>query len=148
MLRRRPCFKVLVLGPLLGGVLLGGLHAPAHAQSNHLSDASAASLEASIQVPIAAYEALKAGAHFTVTGVQASARGTLVTISVAPAFGSILLAGLIEPDYNLLSGSPKTSVGQALVVSGGLLLMVGGMAIAFIPEPSARQHIHSRRINP
>jgi hypothetical protein len=148
MLRRRSCFPVLASGPLLGGLLLGGLHAPAHAQSNHLSDASAASLEASVEVPIAAYEALKAGAHFTVIGVQASARGALVTISVAPGFASILLAGLVEPDYNLLSGAPKTSVGQALVVSGGLLLMVGGTAIAFIPEPSARPHIHSRQINP
>ena len=147
MLRRRSYSLVLALGPLLGGLLFGGLHAPAHAQSNHLSDASAASLEASVEVPIAAYEALKAGAHFTVTGVKASARGTLVTISVAPAFGSILLAGLIEPDYNLLSGSPKTSVGKALVVSGGLLLMVGGSAIAFIPEPKTREHIHSRRIS-
>ena len=141
-------FPALALGPLLGGLLLVGLHAPAHAQSNHLSDASAGSLDASVEVPIAAYEALKAGAHFTVTAVQASARGTLVTISVAPAFGSLLLAGLVEPDYNLLSGTPKTSVGKALVVSGGLLLMAGGMAIAFIPEPNARPHIHSRRINP
>lgn len=143
MLRRRPYSPVLALG-----LLLGGLHAPASAQSNHLSDASAASLDASVEVPIAVYDALKAGAHFTVTGVHASARGTLVTISVAPAFGSILLAALVEPDYNLLSDSPKTSVGEVLVVSGGLLLMVGGMAIAFIPDPSARPHIHSRRINP
>lgn len=143
MLRRRLIFPVLALG-----VLLGGFHGPASAQSNHVSDASAASLDASVQVPVAVYDALKAGAHFSVTGVQASARGTVLTISVAPAFGSILLAGLVEPDYNLLSGSPKTSVGTALVVSGGLLLMVGSVAIAFIPEPSARAHIHSRRISP
>lgn len=143
MLRRHLIFPVLALG-----VLLGGFHGPASAQSNHVSDASAASLDASVQVPVAVYDALKAGAHFTVTGVQASARGTVLTISVAPAFGSILLAGLVEPDYNLLSGSPKTSVGTALVVSGGLLLMVGSVAIAFIPEPSARAHIHSRRISP
>lgn len=143
MLRRRLIFPVLALG-----VLLGGFHGPASAQSNHVSDASAASLDASVQVPVAVYDALKAGAHFSVTGVQASARGTVLTISVAPAFGSLLLAGLVEPDYNLLSGSPKTSVGTALVVSGGLLLMVGSVAIAFIPEPSARAHIHSRRISP
>ena len=143
MLRRHLIFPVLALG-----VLLGGFHGSASAQSNHVSDASAASLDASVQVPVAVYDALKAGAHFTVTGVQASARGTVLTISVAPAFGSILLAGLVEPDYNLLSGSPKTSVGTALVVSGGLLLMVGSVAIAFIPEPSARAHIHSRRISP
>lgn len=143
MLRRYSYFPALALG-----LLLSGLHSPASAQSNHLSDASAASLDASVEVSIAAYEALKAGAHFTVTGVRASARGTVLTISIAPAFGSILLAGLVEPDYNLLSGSPKTSVGTALVVSGGLLLMVGGIAIAFIPEPTARAHIHSRRISP
>jgi hypothetical protein len=135
--------------PILAlGLLLGAFHASARAQSNHLSDASAASLDASVEVPIALYDALKAGAHFTVTGVQASARGTVLTISVAPAFGSLLLAGLVEPDYNLLSGSPKTSVGTALVVSGGLLLMMGSVAIAFIPDPSARPHIHSRRIHP
>lgn len=133
---------------LVLSILLGGFHLPAVAQSNHLSDASAASLEASVEVPIALYDALKAGAHFTVTGVQASARGTVLTISVAPAFGSILLAGRVEPDFNLLSGSPKTSVGTALVVSGGLLLMLGSTAIAFIPDPSARPHIHSRRIHP
>ena len=143
MLRRHLYFPVLALG-----VLLGGFHGPASAQSNHLSDASAASLDASVQVPVAVYDALKAGAHFAVTGVQASARGTVLTISVAPAFGSILLAGLVEPDYNLLSGSPKTSVGTALVVSGGLLLMMGSTAIAFIPEPSARAHIHTQRISP
>ena len=143
MLRRRLIFTILALG-----VLLGSFHGPANAQSNHVSDASAASLDASVQVPVAVYDALKAGAHFTVTGVQASARGTVLTISVAPAFGSILLAGLIEPDYNLLSGSPKTSMGTALVVSGGLLLMVGSTVIAFIPEPSARAHLHSRRISP
>lgn len=143
MLSRAACSPVLALG-----MLLGGLHVPATAQSNHLSDASAASLEASVEVPAALYDALKAGAHFTVTGVQASARGTVLTISVAPAFGSILLAGIVEPDFNLLSGSPKTIVGAALVVSGGLLLMVGSTAIAFIPDPSARPHVHSRRIHP
>ena len=143
MLRRPSCLPVLALG-----LFLGGLHSPAIAQSNHVSDASAASLDASAEVPVAVYDALKAGAHFAVTGVQASAHGTVVTISVAPAFGSILLAGLVEPDYNLLSGSPRTSVGTALVVSGGLLLMVGGLAIAFLPEPSARAHIHGRRISP
>jgi hypothetical protein len=140
--------RLVYLPSLALGLVFGGCHTPAVAQSNHVSDASAASLDASVEVPIALYDALKAGAHFTVTGVQASARGTVVTILVAPALGSILLAGLVEPDYNLLSGSPKTSVGQALVVSGGLLLMAGGVAIAFIPEPSARPHIHSRRIVP
>ena len=142
MLRRHLHFSILALG------VLGSFHGPVSAQSNHVSDASAASLDASVQVPVAVYDALRAGAHFAVTGVQASARGTVLTISVAPAFGSILLAGLVEPDYNLLSGSPKTSVGTALVVSGGLLLMVGSAAIAFIPEPGARPHIHSRRVCP
>lgn len=141
--------RLHLYSPILAlGLSLGAFPAPARAQSNHLSDASAASLDASVEVPIALYDALKAGAHFTVTGVQASARGTVLTISVAPAFGSLLLAGLVEPDYNLLSGSPKTSVGTALVVSGGLLLMMGSVAIAFIPDPSARPHIHSRRIHP
>lgn len=140
--------RIAYLPALALGLMFGGFHTPATAQSNHVSDASAASLDASIEIPIALYDALKAGAHFTVTGVQASARGTVLTISVAPAFGSILLAGLVEPDFNLLSGSPKTSVGTALVVSGGLLLMVGSTAIAFIPDPSARPHIHSRRIHP
>jgi hypothetical protein len=141
--------RLHLYSPILAlGLSLGAFHAPARAQSNHLSDASAASLDASVEVPIALYDALRAGAHFTVTGVQASARGTVLTISVAPAFGSLLLAGLVEPDYNLLSGSPKTSVGTVLVVSGGLLLMVGSVAIAFIPEPGARPHIHSRRIHP
>ena len=139
---------VAYLPALVVSIGLAGLHLPAAAQSNHLSDASAASLDASVEVPIALYDALKAGAHFTVTGVQASAQGTVLTISVAPAFGSLLLAGLVEPDFNLLSGSPKTSVGTALVVSGGLLLMLGSTAIAFIPDPSARPHIHSRRIYP
>lgn len=142
MLRRPACLPVLALV-----LMLGGFQAPVAAQSNRVSDASAASLDASVEVPIAVYDALKAGAHFTVTGVQASARGTLLTISVAPAFGSILLAASVEPDYNLLSGSPRTSVGKTLVVSGGLLLMAGDKAIAFIPEPETRAHIHSRRIS-
>ena len=142
MLLRLSCLPILALG------LSPALHLPAHAQSNHVSEASAASLDASVAVPVAVYDALKAGAHFAVTGVNASSQGTLLTISVAPAFASIVLAGLVEPDHHLLSGSPRTSVGTALVVSGGLLLVVGGVAIAFIPEPSARPHIHSRRIYP
>ncbi|MET0717680.1 MAG: hypothetical protein ABWY34_04680 [Pseudoxanthomonas sp.] len=143
LLLRLSCLPLLALASALAG-----FHSPARAQSNHASEASAASLDASVAVPVAVYDALKAGAHFSVTGVQASARGTLLTISVAPAFGSIILAGLVEPDHDLLSGSPQTSVGTALVVSGGLLLMVAGTAVAFIPEPSARPHLHSRRINP
>ncbi|MEP6906568.1 MAG: hypothetical protein ABI858_01090 [Pseudoxanthomonas sp.] len=125
-----------------------GLPETAAAQSNQASNASAASLDASVEVPIVAFEALSAGGHFSVTAVQASARGTLLTISVAPAFGSLVLATLVEPKYNLLSGTPKTSVGTVLVVSGGLLLMLGEEVIAFLPEPAARAHIHSRKIAP
>ena len=65
-----------------------------------------------MEVPVAVYDALKAGAHFSLIGVEASARGTVLTLSVAPAFGSILLVGLLEPDYNLLSDSPKTRVAR------------------------------------
>lgn len=127
--------------------LASAFHAPASAQSRAVSDASTASLQASVEVPIAIYEALKAGGRFTITGLQTSARGTVMTISLAPALGSVLLVGLMEPDFNL-SESPDTRVGQVLVVSAGLLLMLGEKAIAFIPEPRARTHIHSRRLTP
>lgn len=121
---------------------------PTKAQSNRVSEASAASLEASVQVPLAIFDALKAGGRFTLTGVQASAEGTVLVISVAPAVGSLLLTAMIEPGYDLLSASPRTSAGTVLVVSGGLLLMLGHTAIAFLPDPSTRPLIHSRRIGP
>ncbi|RZA11495.1 MAG: hypothetical protein EOP02_32175 [Proteobacteria bacterium] len=101
-----------------------------------------------MQVPVAIYDALKAGGRFSVTGTRASAKGTVLVISVAPAVGSLLLTAVVEPGYNLLSGSPRTTVGTVLVVSGGLLLMLGETALAFIPDPSTRPHIHSRRIEP
>lgn len=133
-----------VLALLLAGALL---QAPASAQSRAVSDASTASLQASVEVPIAIYEALKAAGRFTITGVQASARGTVMTVSLAPAAGSIALIGLIEPDYDF-SSSPDTSVGKVLVGSAGLLLMLGEKVVAFIPEPRTRTHIHSRRLTP
>jgi hypothetical protein len=122
-------------------------HGPVSAQSRAVSEASTASMQASVEVPIAIYEALKAGGRFTITGLQASARGTVMTISLAPALGSVLLVGLIEPDFNL-SESPDSSIGKVLVVSAGLLLMLGEKVVAFIPQPRARAHIHSRRLTP
>ena len=131
----------LLLGPC--ALLATGTAA---AQSNAVSEASTASLDASIEVPVAAYEALKSGGEFVVTGVQASARGTVMTISVLPAAGSLVLLAMIEPDYNIISGEPRTSLGKAIETSGGLLLELGDRVIAFIPEPRARAHMHSRKL--
>lgn len=129
-----------------------GMPAVANAQSgagsNAGSDASAASLEASLEVPVALYEAIAAGGLFSVTAVESTARGSIVTVMAAGMVVSLPVMAVIEPDYNLISGTPKTPTGTAIMTSAGLLLMLGSKALAFIPEPKIRPHIHSRRLAP
>ncbi len=112
------------------------------------SRASGASLEASVQVPIAAFEALRASGHFSVVAVQTVARGTVVTIVASGVTISVLTTALIEPDFNFISGHPGTSIGKVMMGSAGLLLKVGEKVLAFIPEPRVRPHIHSRKLEP
>lgn len=120
----------------------------AEAQSRAVSEASGASLEASVQVPIAAFEALRASGHFSVVSVQAIARGTIITITASGVTFSVLTTVLVEPDYNFISGHPETSIGKVIIGSAGLLLKVGEKILAFIPEPRVRSHIHSRKLEP
>jgi len=137
------CVCRLGLALCLSGLAISAAHA--EPQSTAVSRASSASVHASVEVPVAVFHALKAGGEFVLTGVSASARGAVATISVATAAGSHTLMVLVEPDA--LSGAPVTSVGRALKTSGGVFLSLGEEIIAFIPDPSAHSHIHSRRMS-
>jgi len=140
LMQRFACRLGLAL--CLSGLAVSAAHA--EPQSTAVSRASSASVHASVEVPVAVFHALKAGGEFVLTGVNASARGAVATISVASAAGAYSLMVLVEPDA--LSGAPVTSVGEVLETAGGVFLSVGKEIIAFIPDPSAHAHIHSRRL--
>jgi len=141
MLIQRVAYR-FALALCLSALSVSAAHA--EPQSTAVSRASSASVYASVEVPVAVFHALKAGGEFVLTGVSASARGAVATISVASAAGAYSLMVLVEPDA--LSGAPVTSVGKALKTSGGVFLTLGEEIIAFIPDPSAHSHIHSRRL--
>ena len=82
----------------LATVLTGGVALPAQAapQSDGASRMSQASLEASIEVPVAVIHALGHGASAVVTGVAVVAGSVAVTVSVAAAgvVGAASFAGV------------------------------------------------------
>lgn len=143
-----PLRRLVVIACMPLALTLGARAQATPPQSRALSEASGASLEASVQVPIAAFEALRASGHFSVVAVQTVARGTVVTIVASGVTISVLTTALIEPDFNFISGHPGTSIGKVMMGSAGLLLKVGEKVLAFIPEPRVRPHIHSRKLEP
>lgn len=136
--------RVLVGGAVAG--LLAGMPARAAGQSNAVSRQSEASLNASVEVPIAAAHALSQGAKFSVTAVGASAQGVAITVSAVGAGASFVVVLSAKAARDL-----GVSVGAAVLVSsvaaGWLISDAAGRAICFVPDDRARVLMHSERID-
>lgn len=134
----------VLMGLAVAG-LLAGMPARAAGQSDAVSRQSEASLNASVEVPVAAAHALSQGAKFSVTGVAASAQGVAVTVSAVGAGASfvVMLSAKAAKDLGL-------AVGTAVVVSvvaAGWLISDGHLnVICFVPNDRARELMHSARI--
>ncbi|MEH6420640.1 hypothetical protein [Pseudomonas sp. CGJS7] len=134
---------VLVAAAIAGS--LAGTPARAAVQSDALSRQSAASLDASVEVPVAAANALSQGAKFSVTGVQASAQGVALTISAAGA-GASFVVKLSAQQAKALGVLVGSTVLVSVVVGGWLLSDTAGKFICFVPNDRARELIHSQRV--
>lgn len=133
----------------LATALSGGLTLPAQAapQSDGASRMSQASLEASIEVPVAVIHALGHGASAVVTGVAVVAGSVAVTVSVAAA-GVVGAASFVV--YLSVEAIKRLgiAIGTAIsvaAVSTGWILSAAGEALCFIANDAARPHIHSHR---
>lgn len=133
----------------LATVLSGGVGLPAQAapQSDGASRLSQASLEASIEVPVAVIHALGHGASAVVAGVAVVAGSVAVTVSLAAA-GVVGAASFVV--YLSAEGIKRLgiAVGTAIsvaAVSTGWILSAAGEALCFIANDAARPHIHSHR---
>jgi len=133
----------------LATALSGGLALPTHAapQSDGASRMSQASLEASIEVPVAVIHALGHGASAVVTGVAVVAGSVAVTVSVAAAgvaAGASFVVYLSAEVIKRLGIAIGTAISVA-AVSTGWILSAAGEALCFIANDAARPHIHSHR---
>ncbi|PPJ41810.1 MULTISPECIES: hypothetical protein [unclassified Pseudoxanthomonas] len=133
----------------LATALSGGMTLPAHAapQSDGASRMSQASLEASIEVPVAVIHALGHGASAVVTGVAVVAGSVAVTVSVAAAgvvAGASFVVYLSVEAIRRLGIAVGTAISVA-VVATGWILSAAGEALCFIANDAARPHIHSHR---
>ena len=133
----------------LATIISGGVALPAHAapQSDGASRMSQASLEASIEVPVAVIHALGHGASAVVTGVAVVAGSVAVTVSVAAA-GVVGAASFVVYLSAEAIKRPGIAVGTAIsvaAVSTGWILSAAGEALCFIANDAARPHIHSHR---
>jgi hypothetical protein len=129
----------------LATALSGGMALPAHAapQSDGTSRMSQASLEASIEVPVAVIHALGHGASAVVTGVAVVAGSVAVTAAGVVAGASFVVYLSVEAIRRL-----GIAVGTAIsvaVVATGWILSAAGEALCFIANDAARPHIHSHR---
>ena len=125
----------------------GGLFAcnTAFAQSNAMSRQSDASLLASVQVPVAMTEALSAGGRFSVTALEASGEGVLLTVSGVGLAASavIVVSAELVRRLGIVAGTAIVAV----AVSGGWILSAAGEGIAFVADALTRHFIHSTRIS-
>lgn len=129
---------------LSGGVALPTRAAP---QSDGASRMSQASLEASIEVPVAVIHALGHGASAVVTGVAVVAGSVAVTVSVAAAgmvAGASFVVYLSVEAIRRLGIAVGTAI-SVTVVATGWILSAAGEALCFIANDAARPHIHSHR---
>lgn len=135
----------VLMGLAVAG-LLAGMPARAAGQSDAVSRQSEASLNASVEVPVAAAHALSQGAKFSVTGVAASAQGVAVTVSAAGAGASfvVVLSAKAAKDLGL---AVDASVVVSVVAAGWLISDAAGHAICFVPDAAARALIHSARVS-
>ena len=133
----------------LATALSGGVALPTHAapQSDGASRMSQASLEASIEVPVAVIHALGHGASAVVTGVAVVAGSVAVTVSVAAAgvvAGASFVVYLSVEAIRRLGIAVGTAI-SVTVVATGWILNAAGEALCFIANDAARPHIHSHR---
>ena len=133
----------------LATALSGGVALPTHAapQSDGASRMSQASLEASIEVPVAVIHALGHGASAVVTGVAVIAGSVAVTVSVAAAgvvAGASFVVSLSVEAIRRLGIAVGTAI-SVTVVATGWILSAAGEALCFIANDAARPHIHSHR---
>ena len=133
----------------LAAALSNGPIFPAQAapQSDGASRLSQASLEASIEVPVAVIHALGHGASAMVTGVAVVAGSVAVTVSVAAA-GVVAAASFVVYLSTEAIKRLGIAVGTAIsvtVVATGWILSAAGEALCFIANDAARPHIHSHR---
>jgi len=134
--RRRPV--VNSLRHRLAGVVVAlgcALIPPADAQSG---------VAASVEVPVAVVSALAEGGRFVITGIAASGAVVAVTISGVGLGASFVVHLSAEAAKGLAIGAGV--VVEAVVVSGGWLLMAAGEALCFIADEATRPHVHSRRL--
>ncbi|WAC63133.1 hypothetical protein OVA13_17455 [Pseudoxanthomonas sp. SL93] len=144
---RRLIVRSLTLA--LATALSGGVALPTHAapQSDGASRMSQASLEASIEVPVAVIHALGHGASAVVTGVAVIAGSVAVTVSVAAAgvvAGASFVVYLSVEAIRRLGIAVGTAI-SVTVVATGWILSAAGEALCFIANDAARPHIHSHR---
>ena len=133
----------------LATVLSGGVALPAHAapQSDGASRMSQASLEASIEVPVAVIHALGHGASAVFTGVAVVAGSVAVTVSVAAAgvVGAASFVVYLSAETIKRLGIAVGTAISVAAVSTGWILSAAGEALCFIANDAARPHIHSHR---
>lgn len=119
-------------------------------QSNEASQASAASLEASANVPKAALEALSAGGRFVIKSVEASGHGASVVIEAVGEGVSNGVRFSVNVSREVLERG-GIAVGASVVVtviaSGYLLSGADGRPFAYVPNERARALIHEQQIS-
>ncbi|WP_139179167.1 hypothetical protein [Lysobacter sp. yr284] len=115
-------------------------------QSDAASRQSATSLDASVEVPVAAAHALSAGAKFSVTAIEASGNAVAVTVSAVGA-GTSLVVKLSAEQARNLGLSVGASVVITAVAAGWLISDAAGHVFCFVPDERARRHLHSHRLS-
>lgn len=126
--------------------LPAGMPARAAAQSDAASRQSATSLDASVEVPVAAANALSQGAKFFVAAVEASGKTVAVTVSAA-GVGTSLVVKLSAEQARDLGLSVGASVIVTAVAAGWLISDAAGRVFCFVPDERARKHLHSQRMS-
>lgn len=136
----------LALACVAAIALPAGMPARAAVQSDALSRQSAASLDASVEVPAAAATALSQGAAFSVAAIEASGHATAVTLSAVGA-GTSIVVKLSAAQARDLGLSVGASVIVTAVAAGWLISDAAGRVFCFVPDERARKHLHSRRLS-
>jgi hypothetical protein len=99
-----------------------------------------------VEVPAASLGVLKAGGEFSVAALRpigASVEVVLIGASEAGRFSLVLSREALEA-----SGVVVGVTLVAVAVSGGVLLMAGSEAVAFLLDPRLAEHQHRRELQP
>ena len=131
---------------LSSGIALLALASPLQAATqSDASRQSEASLDASLEIPVAMTEALSVGAELSVTMVESSGEVVLLTVSAVGKGASAVITLSAEAVRAL-----GIAVGTAIVVtavSAGWILSAAGESIYFVANALARPHLHSQRLS-